>query len=587
MALEQDSAEADSVHESGLRSTAPSADSPLAVGQQLGGYTIQREVARGGFAVVYEATTADGEKRAIKVLNNIPGRVNEDVIHRFKMEIVLLSHIDHVHVVHFYEASAVPTKNNKPMLWVALEFLEGPTLRQLIHENPAGIFPEKIARWGKQIADGLDDAHSLKVIHRDLKPENISIVHGIAKIFDFGIAKFYDWGVKTTEHSKRFGTLPYMAPEQLQPGEVDGRVDVYALGLILHELATGRHAYLNAGEQLSEVSAPAIMMRSLVEDPAPLTDLIDGFPTELSAVVARALQKERAHRFPTMTQMLDGLDGALRAIKESARHAVLADAYIALEPGVAPPSSGRSDEEQVTSSGMRVVATARRDSTPADVTSLREQKHTVRIGDELDRVPNSPTPERQPAELSRRRERPDSRVAPSSSNLRDAPTLPPSSNDRPGTESSRPARPHGTENMAQLSERAPAVVTHAPSVAAPANPGVSGVMLAVMAITVAVLGGGAVFVLGRSSDSPPPAAEQHEPVPAKAKVRPHTASQDEVSDAEVTTAPQASVTASVKADSSAVILKPTTSPPGRKAPVLRRPPRSPRGAGPFGKDIDL
>lgn len=315
----------------------------LRPGDMVGPFEVEGEIARGGFAIVYLARSPDGEKRAIKVLNGIPGKVNEQVIDRFKMEIVLLSHIDHVHVVRFYEAGAITDRRGRPMLWVALEYLEGPTLRELIHQRPGAIAHERIARWGKQIAEGLDDAHSLKVIHRDLKPENVSIVHGIAKIFDFGIAKFYEWGVKTTDHSKRFGTLPYMAPEQVDSGQVDGRTDVWALGLILHELATGRHAFLREGESFADVNGPSLMFRSLSEEAVPLTDAVPGFPQVLSDVVTKALQKKADDRFASIEAMGKALDAALRTIKDDKRAAALGDAYMHLDAPATPPPSSRRD----------------------------------------------------------------------------------------------------------------------------------------------------------------------------------------------------------------------------------------------------
>src|SRR5690606_6563355 len=213
-------------------------------------YEIERELGRGGMAIVYLAKSPEGEPRAIKTLQ-FTAALDPEQVGRFKREIKLLASIDEVHVVRFYEAGRVARSKGGSLMWVALEYLEGQTLRQIIDERGGRIAPEDIARWCKHIADGVVAAHALGVIHRDLKPSNVAIVHDMAKVFDFGIAKFRKWGIKATDFRTRLGTVGYMPPEQLAGNDVDERADVFALGVILHELATGTHPILPSDRALT------------------------------------------------------------------------------------------------------------------------------------------------------------------------------------------------------------------------------------------------------------------------------------------------------------------------------------------------
>ncbi|MBW2457827.1 MAG: protein kinase [Deltaproteobacteria bacterium] len=291
----------------------------LQPGDQCGPYRIIREIGRGGMAVVYLAEGVEGEQRAIKTLQ-FTERLGGGQLDRFKREIQLLAAIDHVHVVRFYEAGKVEHGASESLIWVALEFLEGQTLRQIIRERGGRLPVEDVARWCKHIADGVAAAHQLRVIHRDLKPENVSVVHGIAKVFDFGIAKFRQWGVRTTNFKTRLGTIGYMAPEQLQGDTVDGRTDVFALGVILYELASGAHPICPARADLTPAE---IVARCMTLVPPPLTEVVDGFPADLSAIADRALRKRPEERFESMLELSDALAAALRRCRAEVRAAKL------------------------------------------------------------------------------------------------------------------------------------------------------------------------------------------------------------------------------------------------------------------------
>lgn len=262
----------------------------------------------GGFAEVYSAIAPDGEPRAVKVLR-LTARSSEDLRDRFHREIQLLSVIDHAHVVRFFEAGIIEHEaTRETVLWVALEFLAGKTLREILDHHPRGVPVESVLRWGRQIAEGLAEAHRARATHRDLKPENVAISTGdMAKVFDFGIAKFHAWGVKSTHEGRRLGTALYMAPEQIKDGKVDARSDIYALGLILYELSVGEHPFALPDEHGKSPTLELICRRQLVERPPPLTSVVPGFPEALSDIVMRALHKRPEGRYASMQDMADAL----------------------------------------------------------------------------------------------------------------------------------------------------------------------------------------------------------------------------------------------------------------------------------------
>jgi serine/threonine protein kinase len=279
----------------------------LKPGQPCGRYTVVGEIGRGGMAIVYLARAADGRERAIKTLQ-FADDLDADQQARFKLEIKVLANIDHVHVVRFFEAGRVALDRGGSLMWVALEHLRGETLRQIIDVHPDGLPAEDAARWCKQIADGVASAHALGVVHRDLKPTNVAIVHDIAKVFDFGIAKFRRWRVKSTVGNKRIGTMGYMAPEQLTGKPIDERTDVYALGLIMYELACGKHPICPHELPLTPAE---IIARTIGVSQQPLTERLPHFPPALSDVAQRALAKDPDARYPDMLHMRDALERAL------------------------------------------------------------------------------------------------------------------------------------------------------------------------------------------------------------------------------------------------------------------------------------
>ena len=290
----------------------------LKPGAMCGQYTIVQEIAHGGMGVVYEAHNSQGEKRAIKMLKAV--RLKDDIVERFEREIQVLSYLDSAHVVRFYEAGV----HDSGSLWVALEYLAGRTLQEITKEHAGKLSIERVIRWGRQIAQGVHEAHKLSVIHRDLKPANIAIVEGdIAKVFDFGIAKYRNWGVRPTALGVAMGTLKYMAPEQFggNSEHINEACDVYALGVILFELFSGQHPILNSAERLDMV---ATIFKTLTIDAPKLSDLIPDFPPRLSEIIDKTLAKKPEDRFSNMMELSDALAAVLRVMADKKRQASLA-----------------------------------------------------------------------------------------------------------------------------------------------------------------------------------------------------------------------------------------------------------------------
>jgi serine/threonine-protein kinase len=310
----------------------------LEPGRECGPYTIVKEIGRGGMAVVYLAEGPEGEKRAIKTLQ-FTKSLQAEQLERFRREIKILATIHHLNVVRFFDAGRILDASTGSLMWLALEYVEGLSLREVIHSRRGRISPVDAADWCAQVADGVAAAHSLRVIHRDLKPENALLLEnaGLVKVIDFGISKFREWGVTTTAANMRMGTVGYMAPEQLghDKDTVDARTDVYALGCILYELASGAHPLAPDGA----ISVAETLARTFMFEPTPLVDLVPGFPQDLSDVARTALQKDPAARFPTIEAMRDALRAAAKRFLNERRVAMLKE----LEADFGPPPTPAAD----------------------------------------------------------------------------------------------------------------------------------------------------------------------------------------------------------------------------------------------------
>jgi serine/threonine-protein kinase len=271
----------------------------LSPGDVCDEYRILSLIAAGGMGDVYEAVhEPSGRKVAVKCLK-VRHRNKEDARARMKMEAVVLSELQHENLVKVYDAGVT----DAGMVWFAMERLHGQTLRDIVYRGGQLPIPDAL-HYASEIADGADAVHDVNVIHRDLKPENVFVTSdNVVKVLDLGTGKFTGYGLNSTDRMRVIGTTAYMSPEQIKGLRVDARADVYALGLILYEMIAGRHALISEdGAGLPQgVEQVAVMQLQLT--PRPLAEIAPRCPRYVSAIVDRAIAKDRDLRFPNMAAL--------------------------------------------------------------------------------------------------------------------------------------------------------------------------------------------------------------------------------------------------------------------------------------------
>ncbi|HET6348823.1 MAG TPA: serine/threonine-protein kinase, partial [Candidatus Krumholzibacteria bacterium] len=272
---------------------------PLSPGTRLGPYEITAPLGAGGMGEVFRATdTRLGREVAIKVLPQHLS-ANPEVRARFEREAKTVSSLNHPHICTLFDVGREGDTD-----YLVMELVEGETLAQRLEK---GALPTAdVLRLGTEISDALDRAHRAGVIHRDLKPGNIMLTRSGAKLMDFGLARATGMAGPTgsgvtaltqsptmaaplTAEGTIVGTFQYMAPEQLEGNEADARSDLWALGCVLYEMATGKRAF----EGKSQASLITSIMGS---QPASMSQLAPLTPPGLERVVQACLAKDPADR---------------------------------------------------------------------------------------------------------------------------------------------------------------------------------------------------------------------------------------------------------------------------------------------------
>jgi serine/threonine-protein kinase len=274
------------------------------IGRTLSRYRIVEQLGAGGMGVVYRAHDERLERDvALKVLPD-GALADEAARQRFQVEARALSRLNHPHIGLVYDFDTLDGVD-----FLVLEYIPGDTLATTLARGP---LPEPaILALGGQIAEALDAAHERGVLHRDLKPANVVVTPGgQAKVLDFGLARMApaaeSAGVATMTRTQTIaGTVPYMAPEQLLGSATDHRIDVFALGAVLYEMATGQAPFQGS-------SSPALVNAILNQRPMRPRELNPALSMELESVVLRSLEKDPERRWPTARAVAE----ALSAVRE-------------------------------------------------------------------------------------------------------------------------------------------------------------------------------------------------------------------------------------------------------------------------------
>ena len=272
------------------------------IGHTISHFRILEKLGAGGMGVVYKAMDTRLD-RAV-ALKFLPDNMVQDsqALERFRREAHAASALTHPGICTIYD---IGEDDRRP--FIAMEFIDGETLRQHIHGQPLPL--EQILELGIQIADALDVAHAEGIIHRDIKPSNVFVTkRGQAKVLDFGLAKLVpkdmlqlspedSSATRATQESVSIigiisGTPAYMSPEQVRGDDLDRRTDIFALGLLLYEMATGRQAF-------NGKTGGAIIEAILTRTPVTVRTVNPQLPPPLEEIINKCLEKDRDHRYPT------------------------------------------------------------------------------------------------------------------------------------------------------------------------------------------------------------------------------------------------------------------------------------------------
>ena len=272
------------------------------IGQTISHYRILEKLGEGGMGIVYKAQDTKLDRIvAMKFLPHhiVPGQEEQM---RFLQEAKAAATLNHPNVCTIYDI-----REEDGQQFILMEFVDGVTLRQKMSQAP--LKANDALSYGVQIGEALQEAHSKGIVHRDVKAENIMVnSRNQIKVMDFGLAKLKG-SLRLTKATSTVGTLAYMAPEQIQGGEVDARSDIFSFGVVLYEMCTGKSPF--RGEHDA-----AIMYSVLNEDPAPAGNLRPDMPPEAAHILANALEKSPEDRYQSAAEMVRELR---RLLKQSTR----------------------------------------------------------------------------------------------------------------------------------------------------------------------------------------------------------------------------------------------------------------------------
>jgi serine/threonine protein kinase len=267
------------------------------LGETVGHYRVIGKLGVGGMGVVYEAEDLRLSRRvALKFLpDDVAG--DADATRRFKREAMMVADLNHPHICTIHEVD-----EDKGRLFIAMERLDGTNLK--LHMAKKSLETPEIVRIALQVTDALDAAHNRKIVHRDIKPGNIFVgENGHVKVLDFGLARRFQTASAgsqaldgSTIPGRPLGTANYMAPERILQMPLDPRCDLFSLGVVIYEMATGRLPF--AGASPSET-----VTNVLDKLPEPLTKLSPHQPARLERIVRRLLAKRADDRYQSAAEL--------------------------------------------------------------------------------------------------------------------------------------------------------------------------------------------------------------------------------------------------------------------------------------------
>src|SRR5436305_1221861 len=289
----------------------------LTAGMKLGPYEILAPLGAGGMGEVYRARDTRLERDvAVKVL---PADLSSDpnLRQRLEREAKAVSKLSHPHICTLHDIG-----HQDGVDFLVMELVEGETLEQRLLKG--ALPPAQTIRIAAQVADALGKAHKLGFVHRDLKPANVMLTKGGAKLMDFGLAKQAATApladaltemtieqAKLTSEGMLVGTFQYMAPEQLEGKEADARADIFALGELIYEMATGKPAF-------SGKSRASLIAAILTTEPPPISQLQPMTPVSLERVVKRCLAKDPDERWQSASDLASELNWILASGSQAA-----------------------------------------------------------------------------------------------------------------------------------------------------------------------------------------------------------------------------------------------------------------------------
>ena len=331
----------------------------LPAGTRLGRYEIRSALGAGGMGQVYLAEDTElGRRVALKVL---PSDMMSDDVARKRLlrEARAAATLDHPHICSVYEVGEADGRR-----FIAMQFVDGETLD--VRVKRASLSADEAIAIAADVADALADAHARGVIHRDIKPSNVMLTaRGQAVVVDFGLAKagLGSEGARDDAATASvlstpgavLGTVPYMSPEQVRGEPVDGRSDIFSLGVVLYELLSGQRPF-------ADKSAAAIASAILTREPPPLARFAPDLPAELERIVAKSLRKDPDARYQTAKDLL--ID--LRALREERSfQAKLARSAPAQSGAAGPVTHSSTGAAPPSSPGLSAGGSARRGRTAA------------------------------------------------------------------------------------------------------------------------------------------------------------------------------------------------------------------------------